>query len=227
MKQSRGVVLREGPRRKSSISFLPAHLLTLGAVLGLCFFSGCASYGPAPPVVVSAPTAEGTGSGQVAGHIAIAVVETRTPSDMNDVGTLFHQDGTYSELIPRDPVGPALDTILLRTLSEAGFAPEISRGTPSPDRPTLSLSIDTFNDRVRQSLVDAKQTVKISYTATLVLHEGRTTRTIIRKVERHFSPKPVVSFDPEKLPALMGDLFAKSLRKDLLPTLKTKTGASR
>lgn len=204
---------------------IPAGILSLASIAGLFFFPGCASYGPAPPVVVSAPTAEGAASDHAFGAVPIIVIPTRTPSGMADVGTLFHQDGTYSQLVPQNPVGPALDTILIQTLSGGGFAPTLAQGATPRNAPTLSLSIETFEDRVRQSLVEAKQTVRIAYTATLVLHEGRTTRTITRKIERHFSPKPSVSFDPEKLSSLMGDLFAKSIRKDLLPTLKTKTGA--
>ena len=204
---------------------IPAGILSLASIAGLFFFPGCASYGPAPPVVVSAPTAEGAATDHAAGSLPIVVIPTRTPSGMADVGTLFHQDGTYSQLVPQNPVGPALDTILIQTLSGGGFAPTLAQGAIPRNAPTLSLSIETFEDRVRQSLVEAKQTVRIAYTATLVLHEGRTTRTITRKIERHFSPKPSVSFDPEKLSSLMGDLFAKSIRKDLLPTLKTKTGA--
>lgn len=217
----------QAPKGTGRISFVSASLLTLTATLGLFAFAGCASYGPAPPVVVSAPTAEGTGSVKTADTVNIIILPTQMPSAMNDVGMLFHQDGTYSQLVPREPVGPALDAILLRTLSASGFAPTLSQGQSSKNLPTLSLSMETFEDRVRQSLVDAKQMVRITYTATLILHEGRTTRTIIRKVERHFAPKPTVSFNPRKLPTLMGDLFAKSLRKDLLPTLKSKTGAPR
>ena len=183
---------------------IPAGILSLASIAGLFFFPGCASYGPAPPVVVSAPTAEGAASDHASGAVPIIVIPTRTPSGMADVGTLFHQDGTYSQLVPQNPVGPALDTILVRTLSGAGFAPTLAQGAIPKDAATLSLSMKTFEDRVRQSLVEAKQTVRIAYTATLVLHEGRTTRTITRKIERHFSPKPSVSFDPEKLPALMG-----------------------
>ncbi len=212
--------------RKRLHTTIPAGILSLAAVAGLFLFPGCASYGPAPPVVVSAPTAEGAASDHVAGTIPIVVIPTQTPSEMADVGTLFHQDGTYSQLVPQNPVGPALDAILVRTLSGAGFAPTLAQGAIPGNATTLSLSIGTFEDRVRQSLVEAKQTVRIAYTATLVLHEGRTTRTITRKIERHFLPKPSVSFDPEKLPELMGDLFAKSIRKDLLPTIKTKTGAT-
>ena len=227
MEQSSRIIFWKSSWRKGRNSIRSSSLLSLTGALGLFFFSGCASYGPAPPVVVSAPTAEGTGSLKAAGTLAMVILPTQMPSTMNDVGMLFHQDGTYSQIVPRDPVGPALDAILLQTLSTSGFAPTMSLGSSSKDLPTLSLSVKTFEDRVRQGLVDAKQTVRITYTATLVLHEGRTTRTIIRKVERHFSPKPTVSFNPRKLPTLMGDLFAKSLRKDLLPTLKSKTGVPR
>ncbi|MGC8529158.1 MAG: hypothetical protein ACP5OP_03040 [Leptospirillia bacterium] len=227
MKSISPMLLQGHPRRKRGLKTLPAGIFPLALIACLFFFSGCASYGPAPPVVVSAPTAEGTASGHGVGTIPIVVIPTRTPLDMADLGTLFHQDGTYSQLVPKDPVGPALDTILLRTLSEAGFSPTLAQGAIPSNATTISVSIETLEDRVLQSLVEAKQTVRIAYTATLVLHEGRTTRTITRKIERHFSPKPTVSFDPKKLPLLMGDLYAKSIRKDLLPTLKTKIGATR
>jgi len=204
----------------------PTGPLAVLSIVGLLVFSGCASYGPAPPVVVSAPTSEGAGSVPAQGLVPLLVLPTQTPSDMTDVGTLYHQDGSYSQLVPRDPVAPALDAILVNELKKAGYDAVLSPAPAPKDAPTLSLKVTVFEDSVRQSLVEAKQTARIEFKATLVIHEGRTTRTITRKIARHLSPKPVISFDPDKLSALMGELFAKSLREDLIPSIKAKTGAS-
>ncbi len=213
-------------RHHGRFRFIPAEGLTAIAIMGLLTFSGCASYGPAPPVVVSAPTSEGAGSVAARGFVPLSVLPTTTPADMADVGTLYHQDGSYSQLVPRDPVAPALDTILVKELRKAGYDPVLSPAPAPKDAPTLSLKVTVFQDNVRQSLVEAKQTARIAFQATLVIHDGRTTRTMTRTISRHLSPKPVVSFDPGTLSALMGELFAKSLREDLIPSIKAKTGAS-
>ncbi len=195
-------------------------------LMGL-FFSACSSYGPAPPILVpdpSVPPPQATGAAR--SPEIIHVLPTQLPKDMEDIGTLFKNDGSYSQLVSENPLGPVLDAILIKDLRAGGIQAVLAHGALPPDAPTLQIVVQTFQDKIKENFLNTSQEAKVRMEATLILHRGTTTRTIMRSMERRSSPKPVMSFNKNLAPRLLGSLYSTSIRQDLVPFLLNKMGES-
>jgi len=196
--------------------------LTASLMAFFLFISAC-SYGPAPPTLIPAPMAPAIqklgGSGSLT---TVYVLPTQLPNDMTDVGTLFKMNGEYSELITEKPLGPSLDAILLDRLKSSGLA-AIPTKDPS-HKVTLQIFMASFQDKIKEKLLNTEQSGKIRMNAVLILHSESTTRTLTRSIERHRSPRSTVSFDRKDPSELLGGLFSDAIVKDLVPYLKQHLG---
>lgn len=197
----------------------------LALLFALSLVSACASYGPAPPILVPDPMAPAVHPKSGLSAMTFYVLPTQIPHDMEDIGTFFKNDGSYAQLVPENPIGPSLDTILVRDLRAGGFNAVISRGSVPQDGSTIQIHVRKFQDKVKEGLLQTTQEGKIRMEAIIILHgEGGVTRTIDRTMERHSSPKPVLSFDKSDPSRLLGRLYQESINKDLLPFLRKKIG---
>ena len=197
----------------------------LALLLGLFLVSACTSYGPAPPILVPDPVAPAVHAKSGLSALTIYVLPTQIPLGMEDMGTFFKSDGSYAQLVPENPIGPSLDAILVRDLRAGGFDAVIPGGPVPPDGSTIQIHVRKFQDKVKEGLLQTTQEGKIRMEAIIILHgEGGVTRTIDRTMERHSSPKPVLSFDKSDPSRLLGRLYQESINKDLLPFLRKKIG---
>ena len=204
------------------VRLLPRAVLLLGVLL----LPACTSYGPAPPILVPDPVTPALRAKPGLSATRFYVLPARLPHNMEDIGTLFKNDGSYAQLVPENPLGPSLDDILVRTLRAGGIDAVIPKGSVPPDGATIQIRVRTFRDKMKEGLLQTTQEGKIRMEALIVLHSGEVTRTIDRTMERHRSPKPVLSFDKSDPPKLLGQLFSESIAKDLVPFLKKQIGES-
>ncbi|MDA8150228.1 MAG: hypothetical protein M0041_03685 [Nitrospiraceae bacterium] len=197
-----------------------------GFLLLACFFilPACTSYGPAPPILVPDPQPLAIKKRLPLSIARIYVLPATLPENMEDIGTFFKNDGSYSQLIPENPLGPALDAILVRELRAGGIDAIVPKGPVSPGSSTLRVVIRKFQDKVKEGLLQTTQEGKIRMDAILVLHSGDLTRKIVRTMERHSSPKPILSFDSSVPAKLLGRLYSESITKDLVPFLRKQIG---
>lgn len=204
-------------RRSLAGSGITASVMTF-----FLFISAC-SYGPAPPVLIPPPMAPPIQKLGASGSMTtIYLLPTHLPSGMADVGTLFKMNGEYSELITEKPLGPSLDAILLDRLKSSGLT-VVPTKDPS-QKVTLQLFVTSFQDKIKEKLLNTEQTGKIRMNAVIILHSESETRTLTRSIERHRSPRSTVSFDRKDPSELLGGLFSDAIVKDLVPYLKQHLG---
>jgi uncharacterized lipoprotein YajG len=204
---------------------LLAIFITSGTVAVFSFFLSACSYGPAPPILIPppmAPSVQKRGMGE--SLEVIYLLPTQLPENMTDVGTLFKLNGNYSALITDKPLGPSLDSILLRQFRASGLNAKMAM---SPSHAvTLQLFVKKFEDKVKEKLLNTQQSGKIEMEAIMILHSDATTRTVTRTMERHRSPSSTISFDKSDPSVLLGGLFSDAVTKDLIPYIKKKIGES-
>ncbi len=200
------------------------HFSVLLLLAGTFLLPACTSYGPAPPILVPDPQPSAIKKSLPLSIARIYVLPASLPQNMEDVGTYFKNDGSYSQLVPEHPLGPSLDSILLRELRAGGIDAALSQGSPPPGSSTLRIVVKEFEDKVKEGIIQTTQEGKIRMDAVIILHSGDLTRKIDRSMERHSSPKPLLSFEPAAPSKLLGRLYSESIAKDLVPFLRKQIG---
>lgn len=206
---------RENPEVRSSVGRLTSRKSSASLLSLLFFFLGACTTGELPPIAVPAPMAPETRIPKSPPTVTLVLLPTSVPEPQTAVGTLFRDNGSYARLVTDAPVGPALDRILVSDFKAAGINAVTAGDTSSPA--TLSLTVTVFRDKIKETLLQSRQTARLAINAVLVVRSGPTTRTLTRTIERHSSPSPRLSFHRRDPSRLLGQLFSDAIDKDLIP----------
>ncbi len=217
------MVMRKNFSSRSARSI--ARLFSALLLLAVAFIlPACTSYGPAPPILVPDPQPLPIRKTLPLSIAKIYVLPASLPQNMEDVGTYFKNDGSYSQLVPENPLGPSLDSILVRQLQAGGIDAVVQQGPVDPGSSTLRIVVKEFRDKVKEGILQTTQEGRIRMDAVIILHSGDLTRRIDRSMERHSSPKPILSFERTAPSKLLGKLYSESISKDLVPFLRKQIG---
>ena len=206
---------REEAGARPPVGFATPRTVRTSLLSLLFFFVGACTTGELPPIAVPAPMAPEAQAPKSPSTVTLIVLPTVVPEPQTAVGTLFRDNGSYARLVTDDPVGPALDRILVSDFKAAGIHAVTAADTSSPA--TLSLTVTLFRDKIKETLLQSRQTARLAINAVLVVRSGPTTRTLTRTIERHSSPSPRLSFHRRDPSRLLGQLFSDAIGKDLIP----------